>query len=89
MASGARDLPAGFEVPVLRGPLKPRLSLGAPQTWTALMLGVVSFGFLWRVWVLLPLVAVLHGIAVRGTRQDPNWFAKAGRVVRYKRYYRA
>jgi type IV secretory pathway TrbD component len=83
------DAPEGFEVPVYRGPLKPQLLWGAHRDFTLLMAGLGALGFLWKVWLLLPLVAVLQLVAAWGTRQDEKWFQKIPRVVRYKRYYKA
>jgi type IV secretory pathway TrbD component len=83
------DTPAGFEVPVYRAALRPKLMLGAPTDFTALMLGAAGFGFLWRLWPLLPLVVILHSFAIWGTRQDAKWFEKALQVLKYKRYYKA
>ena len=83
------DAPEGFEVPVYRAVLKPKLSLGAHRDWTFIMLGVAALAFLYKLWPVLPLVVVLQAVAVWGTRQDEKWFEKVLRVVKYKRYYKA
>jgi type IV secretory pathway TrbD component len=83
------DVPEGFEVPVYRAALKPQLALGAPRMWTILLGATGGFAVLYKLWIVLPLVVVLHAVAVWGTRQDEHWFAKVLRVIRYKRYYKA
>lgn len=83
------DAPDGFEVPVYHGTLKPKLILGAPRDWTFLASAVAALSVFWKLWPLLPLVVVLHGVAIWGTRQDEKWFEKAWRVIRTKRYYKA
>lgn len=83
------NLPGGFEIPIYRGPLKPRLLLGIPKDFAALLLASGMLGVLWRLWALLPLVGVLYLFALWGTRQDPKWFEKAWQTIKYKRYYKA
>lgn len=83
------DAPEGFEVPVFKGPLRPRLSLGAHRDFTFAMAAIGALGFVWKLWALLPLVLILQLGAIWGTRQDEKWFAKVWRVVWYKRYYKA
>ena len=82
-------MPEGFEVPVYRAALKPKLSLGAHRDFTFLMFGIAALAFLWKLWPLLPLTAILQGVAIWGTRQDERWFSKVPRVIKYKRYYKA
>jgi type IV secretory pathway TrbD component len=83
------DTPEGFAVPVYHAALKPRLALGAHQDVTAGLFGLATLAFIWRLWPVLPLAAILQGIAVWGTRQDERWFQKVERVIRYKLYYKA
>jgi type IV secretory pathway TrbD component len=82
------DVPEGFEVPVYKGPLRERLSLGAPRDFTILMFGLFGVGFFWRLWAVLPLTGFLQLFAVGGTRLDPKWFPKISRAAFYKRYYK-
>jgi type IV secretory pathway TrbD component len=82
------DAPEGFEVPLFQGPLKPRLSLGAPRDWTFAMAALGALGLLYKLWALVPLVVLLQVGAIWGTRQDDKWFQKIPRVMRYKRYYK-
>ena len=83
------EVPEGFEVPVFHGPLRPRLSLGAPRDFTFAMFALGTLGVVWKLWALVPLVLILQLGAIWGTRQDEKWFAKVCRVVWYKRYYKA
>jgi type IV secretory pathway TrbD component len=82
------DAPEGFEVPVYKGPLIPRLAAGAPRDFAFLMLGLFLLAAFWRLFAVLPLTLCLQLFAVWGTRQDEKWFQKVPRVVRYKRYYK-
>jgi type IV secretory pathway TrbD component len=82
------DAPEGFEVPVYRAALKPKLSLGAPRDWTFLVSALFALSVLYKLWPVLPLVAILHTVAIWGTRQDEHWFEKVARVIRTKRYYK-
>jgi type IV secretory pathway TrbD component len=82
------DMPEGFEVPIYRGPLRPKLSAGAPRDFSFLMLGVCLLSLFWKLWAVVPLTGFLQLIAVWGTRMDEKWFQKVPRVVRYKRYYK-
>lgn len=82
------DAPEGFEVPIYRAALKPRLALGAPRDWTFGVSAVAALALLYKLWPVLPMVALLHGVAIWGTRQDEHWFEKIVRVVRTKRYYK-
>lgn len=81
-------VPEGFEAPVFKGPLKPRLSLGAPRDFTFTMIGGFALGLLYKLWAILPLTIILEGIAIWGTYQDEKWFQKVLRAMRYKRYYK-
>ena len=83
------DAPEGFEVPVFKGLLRPRLSLGAHRDFTFAMIALGALGFVWKLWALIPLVLILQLGAIYATRQDEKWFPKVLRVVRYKRYYKA
>ena len=83
------DMPDGFEVPLYRGPLKPKLLLGAHRDFTLLMCAIGALAFLWKLWPLLPFTAIMQGVAVWGTRQDARWFSKISRVIKYARYYKA
>ena len=85
----AAPLPAGFEVPVYRTALRTQLVLGAPRQVAAILSAGAGFGFLWKVWVLLPLVGILWAFAAWGCRIDEKWFEKAWQTVKYKKYYKA
>jgi type IV secretory pathway TrbD component len=82
------DVPAGFEVPVYKAPLRPKLMWGAPRDFTFGMIGLFCLGFLWKLWILLPLAVVLQLGATFCTSMDERWFQKAPRAVLYKRYYK-
>lgn len=81
-------MPDGFEVPVYKGPLRPKLTAGAPSDWSLGMFGLFGLGCFYKLWAVLPLAILLQCFAVWGTRQDEKWFQKLRRVVRYKRYYK-
>lgn len=81
-------MPEGFEVPVYKGPLRPKLTAGAPTDFSLAMFGVFALGCFYKLWAVLPLAIILQVVAIWGTRQDDRWFQKVGRAVFYKRYYK-
>jgi len=83
------DIPAGFEIPLCRAALKPKLLAGAPRDFSIVMMMLVLSAFLFKMWPLYPVVAVLQGFAVVVTSVDPHAFVKAWRVARqYAQYYK-
>jgi type IV secretory pathway TrbD component len=70
-----RDLPNGFEVPVYCGLQHVQTLAGGPRKCTVLLLTKGMVALLWHLWMALPFLAIAHGVAVWGMKQDDHWFA--------------
>ncbi len=81
------NAPDGFEVPVFRAALKAQLMLGAPRLFTILVCISAAIALMWRLWPLIPFLAIVQCFAAWGTRKDDAWFPIVLRALGYKNYY--
>lgn len=79
----------GFEIPLCRAALKPKLLVGVPQDFAMVTGGLLVAAFFLKMWPLYPIGVGLHLLGVGLTRWDPQWFPKVCRAVwEYARYYK-
>lgn len=89
LTSWRDECPDGFEIPVFRATLHPKLLVGVPQDFAFVTGGLFVLAFFVKIWPLYPLTLLLHLGGVWATKQDPQWFVKVVRVAwQYARYYK-
>jgi type IV secretory pathway TrbD component len=81
------EQPDGFEVPLYTGLQRVQTLAGAPRKFTILLATLAGIAILWHCWVALPILALVHGIAVWGTKQDDAWFAIVWSTLRQRHFY--
>ena len=89
VADWIAEPPEGFEIPVFRAVLHPKLLLGVPQEYVLVTGGLFVLAFFAKIWVLFPVAGLLHLGGVWATKRDPQWAVKVWRVAwEYARYYK-
>ncbi|WNL48569.1 VirB3 family type IV secretion system protein (plasmid) [Dyella sp. BiH032] len=81
--------PEGYEVPVHRSLIEPRLTAGVPRTpafYNGIVMAAICLG-LQVIWYL-PIGIFLHiGMAIL-TKYDPQWYDALMRQMKLETYYR-
>lgn len=82
------DLPEGYEIPIHRSLVVPRLWMGVPRKMfiTELLLGVTGGIFL-KTWTVLFVVIGLHYLNRHLTKKDPLYLQVFLRAIRHKKFY--
>lgn len=81
------EVPEGYEVPLYVGLQRVQTLAGAPRKFAILLATLAAVAVLWHCWVALPVLALMHGLAVWGTTQDEHWFAIVRVTMRQRAHY--